>query len=45
MEYVITAVVIAGFGYFLYTRIKASKNKSSTGTGGSTKRSRYTNIK
>jgi len=40
MEYVITAIALAAFGYFIWTRIKASKeskanNSGSSGGGGS----------
>lgn len=36
MEYFVAAVVIAGFGYFVYTRIKAKKKASGGGTGSGT---------
>lgn len=36
MEYFITALVLAGFGYFLYTKIRAAKDRApSEGSGGS----------
>jgi hypothetical protein len=34
MEYLVIAVVVGGFGYFLYTRIKKSKADKGTGGGG-----------
>jgi len=34
MEYVIVVAVLGAFGYFIYTRIKASKANKSTGGGG-----------
>ena len=35
MEYFITALVLAGFGYFLYKKIRAAKDRApSDGSGG-----------
>lgn len=34
MDYVIAIVAVAAFGYFIYTRIRASKKRSDASTAG-----------